>query len=492
LVDLGAKVRVVGSGSIPDDLVEDAMVLKRLGAEIVSRCNLNAARYEYEVLFLDSYTSPRETFVLEARRRGKAVTTLADLLFQLSPARKLAVTGSAGKSTTTMLVGEMLAASGLSIYMPISDAYKKQTAENPYPNYELVQQLDQMSSCDWIVVELTSSHLEYMHVSPDVAVITTISPDHVEWHGSLEAYYEAKAVIMKHQSPDQWLIVNQDDELSQRLVSRYGRGQIMSFSLHRKVEPGVFVNDGRIIAAQGGEQVALAATSDVRIPHGYLANLLGASAAALAVGGNVEAIGSVIRTFKGLRQRLEFVGRVDGVAVFNDGLAATPRKAKAGLESFGDRSVILIAGGERRIEGYGSEGFLHSSPEERQRLRDVCRIAVRKCRRVVLVSDAGRDLEQVLDEEGYPSSHVTRVGTLRAASKEAVRVARNGDSILLSPLYYMDLEEIAGFNALIIEEAETAGRSVESPAMTGDGGEDSRKKASRDAEGLGKGPGETR
>lgn len=460
LTDLGGRASIATEMSVPAELSAAVARVAQRGIEVRSAWNLNARRLVHDVLVVDSYTSPLEPFVRESRAQGKLVTTLADILMRLSPARSLAVTGSAGKSTTTFLVRDMLSASGLTVYTPRDEEYSRQFAENPFPNFELIDQLPSMSASGWLVVELTSSHLEYMHVSPNVAVVTTISPDHGEWHGSIEAYYAAKGVILRHQSADDWAVLNHDNPLSLTLAGDSCHSQAIHFSTASQLERGVFIEGEEIVSSVDGERRVIAGVGEMAAHRQYLPNVLAASAAAFVAGATPTAIRDVIRTFRGLRQRLEFVGRIDGAAVFNDGLAQTPRKTLYGLESFSDDSLVLISGGERRIEGYGSEGFLHTSAAERELLHELCRVVARKARRLVVLGEGGRELADLMLATGYSGDRISWKPTLRAAVHEASLVLEDGDTVLLSPVYYIDVQEVAGFNAMILDEAREAGRVI--------------------------------
>ena len=462
LTDLGGRASIATTQmSVPADLSAAVARAAHRGVEVRNDCNLNACRLVHDVLVVDSYTSPLEPFVRESRGQGKLVTTLADIVMRLSPARSLAVTGSAGKSTTTFLLRDMLSASGLTVYTPRDEEYSREFAENPFPNFELVEDLASMSASGLLVVELTSSHLEYMHVSPNVAVVTTISPDHGEWHGSIEAYYDAKGVILRHQSADDWAVLNHDDPLSLALADDLCDAKTIHFSSAAQLERGVFINGEEIVSSIDGERRVIAGVGEMAARKQYLPSVLAASAAALVAGANPAAIRDVIRTFRGLRQRLEFVGRIDGAAVFNDGMAQTPNKTLYGLESFPDGSLVLISGGERRVEGFTSEGFLHSSAAERERLHELCKVAASKVRRLIVLGEGGRKFADLMLATGYPSDRISWRPTLRAAVHEAVLVAEDGDTVLLSPLYHIDLQEVSSFNTMILEDAREAGRVVE-------------------------------
>jgi len=325
LTKIGARVRLVDPDMISNGLLNDCLELEKEGVRVESNCDLSATKFKYDVWFADLFSSPVKSYIVEARHRARVVSNLADLVFQLSPIPAIGVTGSAGKSTTTTMINEILRNSGLTTYIG-----QDNFLGNKYPNYELLGQLEHMKQPAWLIAELTSSHLEYMHTSPDIAVVTNLSPDHVEWHGSTEAYYSAKKRILRYQSSEQWAILNHDD-LTKSVFAEDCQAQVAYFSLVDEVSQGVFLNDDRIVARWYNEPRTICSVRDVNICSGYLANVLAACAATIAAGVSVQDISRAIGNLRGLAQRREFVGEVAGISIFNDTRASSPKKAIASL-----------------------------------------------------------------------------------------------------------------------------------------------------------------
>ena len=227
------------------------------------------------------------------------------------------------------------------------------------PNYEILNSLPEMSDADFLVCELTSVYLSYMKTSPEIAVITNLWPEHLEWHGSMQAYVRAKQTILRHQESDDWAILNSDDQLVREHFGPLCRGNVAHFGLKDPGQPHcVFVADGSIRARWDGAERAITPADRLGAEYAFIGNSLAAIAAALAAGIETPALGRALETFPGVHLRREFVGEVEGVRVINDGMAGSPVKVRVGLETFTDRSVILIAGGRATFPTRSPAQFL--------------------------------------------------------------------------------------------------------------------------------------
>jgi UDP-N-acetylmuramoylalanine--D-glutamate ligase len=433
LARLGARVRIVDVGPIPPHLVRACRSLEQSGLVLQPNTDPNALAPDFDLIFADLFHPPTRPFIVEARRRGQLVSMLADVVLQFSPLPAIGVTGSAGKSTTALLLYDMLAVAGQKTYMG-----RDSVMENLWPNYEVLDQLDEMRPPGWLLLELTSSHLEYMHASPHIAIVTVLWADHVDWHGSVDAYFNAKKTILAHQSGGDWAILNYDDKLILEQFAPYCRGRVAYFSQAAQLSRGVFVREGHIVARWNGELHTILPVADVPLGNSYLINVLAACAAALAVDVPIPAIAQAIPKFRGLPHRLEFVAEVGGVKIYADGMAITPSKARAGIDSFADGSLVLIAGGA--VTSDYSDG-LHNSPEERAQVAAACRSACRKCKAIVLFGEAASVLREVLLAEGYSANALHTTSDLRSATHQALRLAASGDAILFAPIFFVEPDE---------------------------------------------------
>lgn len=416
--------------------------LRALGIQVASAMD-GAAIDACDVFFAHDYSAPSSPAIRAARASGCRVVHLADLLLELSPALSIGVTGSAGKSTTSAMIGAILGASGRPVYMPRSHVL----SGSANPNWELLNDPGRMRSDGTLILELTSSHLEYMARSPRVAVVTTVTPDHVEWHGSLEAYVAAKRRIVEHQSAGDHAVLNAD-EATTRAWADAAPGTVHLFSLEDRPDAQVRVSGSYVVAGPDAEIVMR--RDELDASGGYPVNVLAAATAALAAGASPDDVRSGLRGFRRLRHRRERIALGDGVEVVDDGLALTPRKAMASLGTARDGRVILICGGAEELDGW-SVAPMHSSPEELRVLDTFARLAATKARQVVTFGRAGRRLREVLERNGFPPARVTDVPALADAAREAIRVARRGDTVLLAPVFDPGERELEAFPDVVRE-----------------------------------------
>ena len=343
-----------------------------------------------------------------SRRRDSGA---ADLLLRFSPVPVLGVTGSAGKTTTARLAEAMLRASGVEA-LTSHDA----PADNAWPTAELLERVLAARPPAWCVAELTSNHLAVCSASPQIACITNVWPDHVDQHGSLEAYLAAKARIVAFQSPGDWTVVNADDPGAVALAAG-SAGRVLRCTLGRARG-----RSGR--GRRGGPpdrpaRRARRSTSGqprrCRRRPGRETGLL-AGASALLAGASPDGIARALAGWQGLALRREQLGVVDGSPVIRDALAATPAKAAAGLALHAPGSVVLIAGGHDDLGG----GPMHSSPEEREQFERAAAVAARACSHAALFGPAGPRLAAALKAAGLAE----RRGARRRWPKPAPAPAR--------------------------------------------------------------------
>jgi UDP-N-acetylmuramoylalanine--D-glutamate ligase len=304
--------------------------------------------------------------VRAARERGVPVWSEVELAARLLPNRLVGVTGTNGKTTTTELLGAMLGA---------------RTAGNV--GTALSELVDAVPPDDWVVCELSSFQLEDVHAfAPEIAVLLNLEPDHLDRHGSFEAYRAAKLRIF---------------ERARTAVVPRGFGPIPGNA--RRVE---FAGDDELPA-------------EPLIPGAHnRENAAAATAAARAAGLDDAAIAEALRTFPGVAHRLELVGERGGVRFVNDSKATNTAAARRALASY-DAPLHLILGGSLKGEDFGAFA------------REVARADVAAA---YLVGEAADGLAEALAAEGVP---LVRAGTLERAVDEAARAARHGEVVLLSP-----------------------------------------------------------
>ena len=276
-----------------------------------------------DVVFRTPGMHPNNPALAALRENGAEVTSEMEAFFEVCPCRILAVTGSDGKTTTTTLISEMLKAEGKTVWLG---------GNIGTPLLPLVRQ---MKPEDFAVVELSSFQLMDMTRSASVAVVTNLSPNHLDVHKDMDEYVDAKKNIFRFQSNDDLLVLNADNAVTDSFV---GNGETKKFS--RQGNAYVCLREEKI--CRDGKEVL--DIKDILIPGVH--NVENYMAAILAVEGLVsdDTVRHVAKTFGGVEHRIELVRIKDGVRFYNDSIASSPSRTIAGLRSFSQK-VILIAGG---------------------------------------------------------------------------------------------------------------------------------------------------
>lgn len=266
------------------------------------------------------------------RSLGKAVTSEMELFFDLCPCQIYGVTGSDGKTTTTTIISEILKESGRHVHVG---------GNIGTPLFPIVQDL---RTTDVAVAELSSFQLISMRRSPDVAVITNITPNHLDKHKDMQEYIDAKRNIYMHQNAFSRTVLGIDNDIAASFASEV-RGRLFEFSVKHPVHTGAFLgDDGYLYMSLNGEKQKLFSCTDICIPGMHnVQNYLAAICAVWGVA-DVEDIHNVAMEFAGVEHRIEFVREKDGVKWYNDSIATSPTRVIAGLNSFSQK-LILIAGG---------------------------------------------------------------------------------------------------------------------------------------------------
>ncbi len=362
-----------------------------------------------DLLILSGGVPSELPLVKDALARGISVSNDSQIFLELAPCKVIGITGSAGKTTTTMLVGRMLKAMQ---GKHIRRAWVGGNIGNP-----LIADVDEISAEDLAVMELSSFQLEWMTRAPHIAAILNIAPNHLDRHGSMQSYVAAKARILDYQRADDIAILNREDSGAWALAGRvrgalwtFGRGDLPQGQL------GAFVRGGAIwLRDEKGDRAILPLADIELIGEHNLLNVLAAVAIAASAGAPAEAIQAGVRGFRGAPHRLEWVRSLNGVDWYNDSIATAPQRSEAALRSF-ERPIVLLLGG--RDKGLPWE--------------DLAQLAAQKSRYVVLFGEAANMLDKVF-KQSAPQLPRTLAPNLAAAIKAAASVAQPGDLVLLSP-----------------------------------------------------------
>lgn len=274
--------------------------------------------------------------LLAAKEKGAQITSEMEVFFELCPAKILAVTGSDGKTTTTTLISEMLKAEGKIVHL------------GGNIGTPLLTHVGEINETDFVVVELSSFQLHTMKKSPHIAVMTNLSPNHLDVHKDYREYIDAKKNIMLYQGKDDVLVANGGNEETAKIGAE-AKGEYRCFS--SKADALIHVKDG--VICYGTEEIL--PISDIRIPGNHNVENYMAAIGAVKDYVSKEAICTVAKNFGGVPHRIEFVRTVDGVRYYNSSIDSSPNRTINTLKVFSD-PVVLIAGGKDKGIPYDEVG----------------------------------------------------------------------------------------------------------------------------------------
>ncbi len=266
--------------------------------------------------------------LVRAREKGCVVTSELEIFLEICPCKTYGITGSDGKTTTTNLIAKIFEADGKTVHLGGNIG-------NP-----LLNDIDKVKEGDVAVIELSSFQLISMRRSPDVCVVTNLSPNHLDVHKDMTEYIDAKKQVFLHQSAFSKTVINRDNEITANFKSEI-RGKCLMFSRKEKIEHGAYCEDGKIFV--DGEFLIDRKELKLQGEH----NTENFMAAVCAVLGDVkkESIINVAKTFRGVAHRTEFVRELNLVQYYNDSIATSPSRAISGTLSLYDKKIIMIAGG---------------------------------------------------------------------------------------------------------------------------------------------------
>ena len=360
----------------------------------------------FDIIFRSPSCLPTRMELVEEKNRGAIVTSEIEMLMKMSPCKIIGVTGSDGKTTTTSLIYSILKKSGYNAYL------------GGNIGVPLFTKLEEMTPTDILVLELSSFQLMGMEVSPNIAVITNITPNHLNIHKDYNEYIEAKKNIFKHQNEDDYLILNYDNEITKNCI-KDARSKVIYFSGNEKLENG-FILDNKIIKeCEDGIRKHVLNTDEIllRGKHNF-ENIEAALAATKTLVDEDTAI-EAVKEFKAVEHRLEFVREIDNVKWYNDSVSSSPTRTIAGLNSF-DENIVLIAGGYDKNLDY--------TPIAKPILDKVKTL-------ILLGATSGKIFNAVKEEQERQRKYIDiyMANTLEETVNLAKRYAKSGDIVLFSP-----------------------------------------------------------
>ena len=364
--------------------------------------NLNG----FNVIFRSPSCLPTRPELQKEADRGAIVTTEVEMLMEMCPCKIIGVTGSDGKTTTTSLINAILQHAGYRTFL------------GGNIGTPLFTKLPEMEPNDIVVLELSSFQLMNMNISPDIAVITNITPNHLNIHKDYQEYIDAKKCIFKSQKENGILILNYDNDIT-RECSKEANGKVIFFSSKTKLDNGFIVDDDIIKECNDGIRKHILNTDEVilRGNHNFQ-NIATALAATKTLVGTDVAI-EAIKIFKPVEHRIEFVSEIDGVKWYNDSASSSPTRTISGLNAFKE-NIILIAGGYDKNLEY----------------EPLSKPVVDKVSTLILIGQTAEKIYDVVKNESEKENkkiNINMCDTLEQTIEIAKKSAKKGDVVLFSP-----------------------------------------------------------
>ncbi|MCL2212723.1 MAG: UDP-N-acetylmuramoyl-L-alanine--D-glutamate ligase [Oscillospiraceae bacterium] len=330
LLDAGAKVTVRDTKK-PEHLGEFAAAFAERGVHFVSGAGYLDNITE-DIIFRSPGIHPQLGGIPAAVAKGATLTSEMELFTALCPAKIIGITGSDGKTTTTTITHRILEASGVT-------AHVGGNIGTP-----LLPIVDSITPRDYVVLELSSFQLQTMKTSPQIAVVTNMSPNHLDWHADMGDYIAAKQNIFIHRD-NGVLIINDDNPITRDFGELTSSG-VVRFSAEKWLSDGVCVRDGRIFAMS--EEIM--SISEILLPGRHnLENYLAAIAATLGIC-TPAAIRHVAKTFGGVEHRLELIRRHRGVSYINSSIDSSPTRTAAALSAFNEKVIAICGGADKNLD----------------------------------------------------------------------------------------------------------------------------------------------
>lgn len=423
------KVAVIGLGVSNLPLLEylynqkaqvtifDERTMEEIPSETIHKINTYEFSYSFgkncleklkgfNVIFRSPSCLPTRPELQQEADRGAIVTTEVEMLMEMCPCKIIGVTGSDGKTTTTSLINAILQHAG----------YKTFLGGNI--GTPLFTKLPEMEPNDIVVLELSSFQLMNMHVSPDIAVITNITPNHLNIHKDYQEYIDAKKEIFKNQNENGILILNYDNDIT-RECSKEAQGKVIFFSSKEKLDNGFIVDEDIVKECNDKVRKHILNTDEVILRGNHNFQNIATALAATKTLVDTDVAVEAIKKFKPVEHRIEFVREIDGVKWYNDSASSSPTRTISGLNAFKE-NIILIAGGYDKNLEY----------------EPLAKPVVDKVSTLILIGQTAEKIYDVIKNEAEKENkkiNINMCDTLEQTIEIAKKSAKKGDIVLFSP-----------------------------------------------------------
>lgn len=423
------KVAVIGLGVSNMPLLEylyekkaqvtvfDERTIDEIPSETINKINTYEFSYSFgkncleklnrfNIIFRSPSCLPTSAELQKEADRGAIVTTEVEMLMEICPCKIVGVTGSDGKTTTTSLINAILKKAG----------YKTFLGGNI--GTPLFTKLPEMEPNDIVVLELSSFQLMNMHISPDIAVITNITPNHLNIHKDYQEYIDAKKCIFKNQNEKGILILNYDNDIT-RECAKEANGNVVFFSSKVKLDNG-FIVDGNIIKECNDKvRKHILNTDEVILRGNHNFQNIATALAATKTLVDTDIAVQAIKEFKPVEHRIEFVKEINGVKWYNDSASSSPTRTISGINAFKE-NIILIAGGYDKNLEY----------------EPLAKPVVDKVSTLILIGQTAEKIYDVVKNESEKENKKVNIymcDTLEQTIEIAKKSAKKGDVVLFSP-----------------------------------------------------------
>jgi len=399
----------------PAESIEKAIEsANKLGVEVAVGCD-NPDLSSFDLVVTSPGVPPDKMGLSNARQAGVEIIAEIELAFRIAVAPIAAITGTNGKTTTTVLAGLILREAGFDTFIA-GNAAGTGLVQDERTIMPLVMAAHRALPNDRIVAEISSFQLDGIAgFAPKVGAVLNVTSDHLDRYSSVAQYADAKARMFEYQGSDEYSIINTDDPVSSMLRNRTN-GHLLEFSRTREVAEGAYLRGDDIVITLGGRDAVVCARSDIRLKGSHnVENLMAAGLIAMSMGASAVDVKQIARTFGGVAHRMQLVAEIDGVEYINNSMCTNVDAAVRSIESV-ESSVIVICGGRDKNLDYTA-------------LADVF---VRKVKHVILIGEARNTLKEYCDKAGY--SAVSEAENMFDAINRGRTLADTGDVVLLAPV----------------------------------------------------------
>ena len=387
----------------PAHFIKQKLSSENLDAKIIDIDNLSELN-EMDLIVKSPGVKPEHIILQKAKELNISVISDIELAYFLTNTQNIVgITGTNGKTTATILAGEVFKASG------------KKTFVTGNVGVGILDKIEELKEKDILIIELSSFQLQYTHLfRPKAALILNITPDHLDWHNTMENYINAKLKIFKNQTQDDYLVLNYDDPILKKLEGST-LAKTMWFSIKEELSEGIFIRNNSIVYKSEDLEETIILLKDIKLLGSHnLENICGVIGLAKAFKINTKIIADTIRNFKGVPHRLEFVGEYKGVKYYNDSKGTNIDSTIKAIEAV-DGPLVLIAGGYDKGAAYDKliDCFKNKGDD------------------LILIGQTKNLLKKSAENKGIKNIYL--FDNMEEAVLKAIEISKPGLSILLSP-----------------------------------------------------------